>query len=273
MRRRRAQRANSRKLASGLGTRQCTLAIGSSASKSKDTLEKSSSGAKRVSGRSFYNYFRDYDAVTGRYVQGDPIGLAGGLNSYAYADSDPVTGIDPLGLQRLSPLAGVVRNALAPAPVTPGQAAATVRVPYVVSQIQQINPNYRYTSWSAFNARDVRAVERDLAYWQQQGICLAPSVPGQSTFVTTPSGTIVPVPGGWTPRSADNGRGIVYQRPGAAGNANMMRIMEPTARYPSGYLRYYNQYGQPLDAFGKPGPREATHIPLDYHGPIPGLPK
>jgi len=26
-----------------------------------------------------YNYFRDYDSQTGRYVQADPIGLAGGL--------------------------------------------------------------------------------------------------------------------------------------------------------------------------------------------------
>jgi RHS repeat-associated protein len=30
----------------------------------------------------FHNYFRDYDPQTGRYVQGDPIGLAGGVNPY-----------------------------------------------------------------------------------------------------------------------------------------------------------------------------------------------
>jgi RHS repeat-associated protein len=46
-----------------------------------------------------YNYFRDYEPGTGRYSQSDPIGLDGGISTYAYANSDPLANIDPDGLQ------------------------------------------------------------------------------------------------------------------------------------------------------------------------------
>ena len=46
----------------------------------------------------FYNYFRDYDPQTGRYVESDPIGLQAGVNTYAYVGSDPISYLDPFGL-------------------------------------------------------------------------------------------------------------------------------------------------------------------------------
>lgn len=45
-----------------------------------------------------YNYFRDYDASTGRYIESDPIGLEGGIGSYSYSESNALIGMDRLGL-------------------------------------------------------------------------------------------------------------------------------------------------------------------------------
>ena len=57
------------------------------------------------------NGFRDYDSGIGRYIQSDPIGLAGGLNTYSYVGGNPLSYVDPQGLW-LSTLGGCALGAI-----------------------------------------------------------------------------------------------------------------------------------------------------------------
>jgi len=48
----------------------------------------------------YYNYFRDYEPGTGRYVQSDPIGLRGGISTYGYVGGNPIQWSDSRGLSK-----------------------------------------------------------------------------------------------------------------------------------------------------------------------------
>jgi RHS repeat-associated protein len=47
-----------------------------------------------------HNGFRDYAATLTRYIQTDPIGLAGGMNTYQYAGGNPFKYVDPSGTEQ-----------------------------------------------------------------------------------------------------------------------------------------------------------------------------
>jgi RHS repeat-associated protein len=50
-----------------------------------------------------YNIFRSYSATQGRYTQGDPIGLDGGLSRFGYVGGNALSMADPMGLQTVGP--------------------------------------------------------------------------------------------------------------------------------------------------------------------------
>jgi RHS repeat-associated protein len=84
----------------------------------------------------FQNWNREYNSRIGRYMQSDPIGLEGGINTFAYVESDPLTEIDPDGLNpqsRVPPPNGGISSAI-----------AAVRAQSLLNQIKTYNPSYSY---------------------------------------------------------------------------------------------------------------------------------
>jgi RHS repeat-associated protein len=65
-----------------------------------------------------YNYFRDYEPATGRYIESDPIGLTGGLSTFTYVTSSPLRATDPRGEQVVVPIPGPDRDRRHPLPGT-----------------------------------------------------------------------------------------------------------------------------------------------------------
>jgi RHS repeat-associated protein len=78
----------------------------------------------------YYNYYRDYDSRTGRYLQSDPIGLRGGVSTYSYVDGGPLGAVDPFGLFLDSARAACLQNPAVCAEVvaTPGRSGAVSAV-------------------------------------------------------------------------------------------------------------------------------------------------
>ena len=73
-----------------------------------DYLAPGFPGQSRVLADLYYNRYRDYDPVTGRYIQADPIGLGGGSNDYGYVEGNPINRVDPWGLQAVRPAPGSI---------------------------------------------------------------------------------------------------------------------------------------------------------------------
>src|SRR3569833_1032725 len=126
-----------------------------------------------------YNSFRDYDPANGRYVESDPIGLKGGVNTYAYASGNPVSHLDPLGLDCRSGNGVVVCQ-------YPGGPAFVLQAP------PGFPADISQTFWNLYHNYDV---QRSLK-------CADPQDVLQALINNPTPGTPNPAPAGGTPNAA-----------------------------------------------------------------------
>lgn len=85
----------------------------------------------------YYNWHRFYNPETGRYLTSDPIGLAGGLNTYGYVGQNPYNGVDPWGLFAIATWDGKMASN--------GKTTINIEIPILFTGVKP--SSYFYKQW------------------------------------------------------------------------------------------------------------------------------
>jgi hypothetical protein len=144
---------------------------------------------------------------------------------YAYTGDDPVNDVDPNGLKS----------------------------------------NETFTCLRSFNGSGIGLMSASDSVWCNSGPIVGGTLRSGSSAAEARAAAEASgyeIPPNYVAEPANNGQGWVFRAPGTSGNASIIRVAEANSRNPTGYVRYYNSYGQPLTAEGKPGPDSDTHLPL-----------
>lgn len=199
----------------------------------------------------YYNWHRYYDPSTGRYITSDPLGLAGGLNTYLYTYGNPNVYYDPLGLFCLPSWAiggiggsvgGAVGGFISGVPGGPGAALAAAGVGAVWGGATGIaaslagNPGGAEVKAGAEGAR--RGANAAMGSLGGSAVAAVASnaVGGSANPAAGAFGSIVGGVAGKIGTAAMNGSGsggILGAIPGAAAGAGVTLLLQSTVACPS----------------------------------------